>query len=74
MDGLTFADFSFEDVDAKWVKNFSLNSASQGACAVNRIVTFARKQFLRGIGELERDLLLLETLRQSLKLNFDNLL
>ena len=45
-DGLAFADFSFENVDAEWVENFSLNGAPQRACAINWVVTFARKQFL----------------------------
>src|SRR2546426_12027480 len=73
MDSLTFADFAFEDVDAEWVENFFLNCAPERTRSVNRIETFAREQFLGGIGQLEGDLLLLETLRQAAKLDLHNL-
>src|SRR6266542_5305103 len=46
VDGLAFADFAFEDFDAKWVENFSLNGAPKWARAINWVVTFAREQFL----------------------------
>jgi len=63
MDGLPFADFAFQDIDAERIENFFLNGASQRTRAVNRIVTFPRQEFLGRIGELERDLLLLEPFR-----------
>ena len=47
MDSLAFADFAFEDVDAEWVENFFLDGAPERAGTLNRIVPFARKQFLR---------------------------
>src|SRR5437762_10061487 len=72
--GLAFADLAFEDVDAKWVENFFLDGALEGTRSVNRIVTFARDQFLGGIGKIERDLLLLEAFRQAAELDFDDLL
>ena len=71
--GLAFADFAFEDVDAKRIENFFLDCALEWTRSVNRIVTFARDQFLGGIGKIERDLLLLEPFRQAAKLDFDNL-
>ena len=63
MDGLAFADFAFEDVNAEWVENFFLNRAPERTRAVNRIVPFAREQFLGRIRKIERDLLLLEPFR-----------
>ena len=42
--------------------------------AVNRIVPFARDECLGGIGQLERDLLLLEPFRQAAELDLDDLL
>ena len=74
MDGLTLADFPFEDVDAERVENFFLDRALQRAGAINGIVTFARNQFLGRIGKIERDLLLLEPFRQAAELNLNNLL
>ena len=74
MNGLAFADFAFENIDAERIENLSLNGTPQGSRAVNGIVAFAREQCIGGIGQLERDLLLLETFRQSAKLNFDNFL
>src|SRR5882757_10183211 len=73
MDRLAFADFAFEDVDAEWVENFFLDGAPERTRSVNRIETFARKQFLGRIRQLEGDLLLLETLRQAAKLDLNNL-
>src|SRR6266566_5405093 len=73
VDGLAFADFTFENVDAKRVENFFLDGALERARAVNRIVTFARDQFLGGIGKIERDLLLLEPFRQAAELDFNDL-
>src|SRR5436305_4202286 len=73
-DGLAFADFAFEDVDREWVENFFLNRAAKRARAVNRIVAFASKMCFGGIGKFERDLLLLETFRQTFQLDFDDLL
>src|SRR5438552_3403834 len=73
VDGLAFADFAFENIDAERVENFSLNRASKRSRAVNRIISFARQQFLGGIGELERDLLLLQPFRQPAKLNLYDL-
>src|SRR5205823_8731141 len=66
-------DFTFENVDAKRVENFFLDGALEGTRSVNRVVTFARDQFLGGIGKIERDLLLLEPFRQAAELNFNNL-
>src|SRR5437660_12785550 len=74
MDGLAFADFAFENVDAEWVENFFLNRALQRARAINGIVAFARNQFFGRVGKIEGDFLLLETFRQSRQLNFNNLL
>src|ERR1700720_3066337 len=65
MDGLAFADFAFENVDAERIENFLLNRASERAGAVNGIVTFAREKCLGRIGKIERDLLLLEPFRQA---------
>jgi len=45
MDGLAFADFAFEDVDAERVEDFFLNRTLERARTVNRVVTFARNQF-----------------------------
>src|SRR5437867_13387336 len=73
MNGLAFADFAFEDVDAEWIENFFLNREPERTRAVNRIVPFAREQFLSGIGKIKRDLLLVEPVRQSAKLDFDDL-
>ncbi len=73
MNGLAFADFAFEDVDAEWIENFFLNRAPERTRAVNRIVPFAREQFLSRIGKIKRDLLLVEPFRQSAKLDFDDL-
>src|SRR5207237_9232685 len=74
MDCLTFADFAFQNVETERIENFFLDRASERACAVNGIVSFAREQFLGRIGKIERDLLLLESFRQAAKLNFDDLL
>src|SRR5437867_4387549 len=65
MNGLAFADFAFEDVDAEWIENFFLNRAPERTRAVNRIVPFAREQFLSRIGKIKRDLLLVEPFRPS---------
>ena len=46
LDGLAFADFAFENVDAEGVENFFLDRAPEGARAVNRVISFAREQFL----------------------------
>src|SRR5206468_5705281 len=54
VDGLAFADFAFENIDAERVENFSLDGAPQRAGAVDRVVAFARQQFFSGIGRLER--------------------
>jgi hypothetical protein len=72
-DSLAFPDFAFKDVNAKRIENFLLDGALERTCSVNRVVTFARDQFLRGIGKIERDLLLFEPFRQTAELNFDNL-
>src|SRR5439155_8023077 len=72
-DGLAFADFAFQDVDAERVENFFLNGAAQRTRAVNGIVTFARQQLLGRIRELECDLLLLQAFRQAAQLDFHNL-
>ena len=42
VDRLTFADFTFQNVDAEWIEDFFLNGPFERARAVNRIVTFAR--------------------------------
>ena len=73
-DGLSFAEFAFEDVDTERIENFSLNGAPQRSRAVNGIVTFACEQCLCGVGQLDRDLLLFETFRQTTKRNLDDLL
>src|SRR5438874_11552818 len=73
MDGLTFADVAFQDVDTEWVENFFLDRAPERTRSVNRIETFARQQFLSRVGELEGNLLLLETLRQATELDLHNL-
>jgi hypothetical protein len=46
VDGLAFADFAFEDVDAQRIENFLLNGAPERTRTVNGIVTFAREKFL----------------------------
>ena len=74
MNGLTLPDFAFKNIDAQRIENLPLNGTPQGSRAVNGIVAFTREQCLGGIGQLERDLLLLETFRKSAKLNFDNFL
>ncbi len=61
MNRLAFADFAFEYVDAERIENFFLNHAPQRVRAVNGVVSLACQQFLGRIGQLERDLLLLET-------------
>ena len=55
--------FAFEDVETEGIENFLLNRALQWARAINRIVPFTREQLLGRIGEVERDLLLLEPFR-----------
>src|SRR5882724_12496100 len=71
---MAFADFAFENINAERIENFSLDGAPQRAGAVNRIVSFAREQFLGRIGEFQCDLLLLKALRQTAKLDFDDFL
>ena len=73
-DRLAFVEFSFEDLEAERIENLFLDRALQRPRAVNRIVAFARDQCLGGIGQLERDLLLLETFRQAAQLDLDDLL
>src|SRR5438067_8877066 len=73
LDGLSFANFAFEDVDRERIENFFLDRAPERARAVNRIVTFAGKQRFRRIGKIERDLLLFESFGQTTELNLDNL-
>ena len=63
MDGLTFVNFAFEDVDAERVEDFFLNRTLERTRTVNRIVAFARNQFFGRVGKIERDFLLLETFR-----------
>jgi hypothetical protein len=72
MDGLAFADFAFQNVDAKRIEDFFLNRALERARAVSRIITFARDQLLGRIRKVERDLLLLEPFRQTAQLNFND--
>ena len=43
LDGLSFANFAFEDVDRERIENFFLDHAPERARAVNGIVTFARQ-------------------------------
>jgi len=73
MDGLSFADFAFEDVDAERIENFFLNRAAKWTRAVDRIVTFTGKQRFGRIGKIERDLLLFESFGQAAKLNLNDL-
>ena len=61
VDGLAFADFAFQDVDAERVENFFLDGAAQRTSAVNGIVTFARQELLRRLGKIERVWLGLES-------------
>src|SRR5205823_7050707 len=74
VNGLAFVKFAFEDVETERVQNFFLNCALERARAINRIVAFAREQFLRRIGKIERNLLLLESFRQASELNLDDFL
>src|SRR4029453_3064039 len=69
VDGLAFADFAFENIDAERVENFFLNRTAERARAVDRVISFAREQLLGRVGELKRDLLLVEAFRQAAKLN-----
>src|SRR5437762_3149857 len=71
---LAFMKFAFEDVETERVQNFFLNCALERSRAVHRIVAFAGEQFLRRIGKIERDLLLLESFRQAAELNLDDFL
>src|SRR5882724_1838744 len=71
---MAFADFAFENINAERIENFSLDGAPQRAGAVNRIVSFAREQFLGRIGEFQCDLLLLKALRKAAELDFDDFL
>src|SRR5262249_46966734 len=73
VNGLAFADFAFEDVDAERIENFLLNGTSQRTRAVNGIVSLACQEFLCRIGELERDLLLLEPFGQAAELDLNDL-
>ena len=73
-DCLSFADFSSEDVDAEGVENFFLDCALERPRAVNRVVSFPGEQFLGRIGQIKRDLLLLEPFGEPAQLDFNDLL
>jgi hypothetical protein len=46
VNGLAFADFAFENVDAERVENFFLDRAPKRARTVNGIVSFAGQPLL----------------------------